>query len=185
LNVENAVAAILDAPIEPKVVILAAAYKASAKFITLLKQEIPDMLFLNLSFVGSYALREALGSDAENVIITQVVPSLDSSLPIVEEYLTALKQYDPNLRANFVSLEGFIVAKLFHTGLLNIEQDITNESIIDGIESIKGIDIGLGEHVYYDEQDHQAIHKLWLTCFCEGKLKQFDWRELQKRMDSE
>ncbi|MBL1322020.1 MAG: ABC transporter substrate-binding protein [Methylophaga sp.] len=185
LNVENAVAAVLDTSIEPKVIILAADYKASAKFITLLKREIPDMLFLNLSFVGSYALREALGGNADNVIITQVVPSLDSTLPIVEEYLEALKQYDPNLGANFVSLEGFIVAKIFHTGLLNIEQDITKESIIDGIEAISGIDIGLGEHVYYDQQDHQAINKLWLTCFCGGKLNQFDWRTLQEMMDVE
>ncbi|MFW5425996.1 MAG: ABC transporter substrate-binding protein [Methylophagaceae bacterium] len=183
LNVENAVAAVLDATIEPKVIIMAAGYKASAKFIALLKQEMPSMLFLNLSFVGSYALQNALANDADNVIITQVVPSLDAQLPIVEEYLVALKQYDSSLRANFVSLEGFIVAKLFHTGLLNIEQTITRESIIDGIESMNGVDIGLGEQVYYDEQDHQAINKLWLTCLCKGELKQFDWKVLQEQMD--
>ncbi len=185
LNVENAVAAVLDETIEPKVIILAADYKASAKFIKLVKQEIPDMIFLNLSFVGSYALKEALGDDADNIIITQVVPSLDSILPIIEEYLAALKQYKPNLRANFVSLEGFIVAKIFHTGLLNIEEEITKESIIDGIEAINEIDIGLGEQIYYDKQDHQAINNVWLTCFCEGKLKQFDWKMLQEKMDVE
>jgi ABC-type branched-subunit amino acid transport system substrate-binding protein len=183
LNVENAVAAVLDAPIEPKAIIMAAGYKASAKFIALLKQEIPDMLFLNLSFVGSYALRNALGNDADNIIITQVVPSLDSELPIVEEYLTALQQFEPNLRANFISLEGFIVAKLFHVGLLNTEQVITRESIIDGIEAINGVDIGLGEDVYYDEHDRQAINKLWLTCLCDGKLQQFDWEVLHEKMD--
>ncbi|PHS32455.1 MAG: ligand-binding receptor [Methylophaga sp.] len=185
LNVEDAVADILDASIEPKVIIMAAGYKVSAKFITLLKAEIADILFLNISFVGSYALRNTLGNDANNIIITQVVPSLDSGLPIVEEYLAALQQFDPNLPANFVSLEGFIVAKIFHTGLLKIEQAITKESIIDSIESIKGADIGLGEQVSYDEHDHQAINKVWLTCLCKGKLKQFDWEMLQEKMDVE
>ncbi|PHS25451.1 MAG: ligand-binding receptor [Methylophaga sp.] len=180
LNVENAVADILDAPIEPKAVIMAAGYKASAKFIILLKKEIPDILFLNLSFVGSYALLKELGSNVDTVIITQVVPSLDSGLPIVEEYLKALQQFDLNLPANLVSLEGFIVAKLFHYGLLNVEQQITKESIIDGIEAIRGIDIGLGQGIYLDEQDHQVINKVWLTCLCQGELRQFDWNELHK-----
>lgn len=185
VNVENAVANILDAAIEPKAIIMAAGYKASSKFIRLVKQEIPNIFFLNLSFVGSYALQNTLGNNADNIIITQVVPSLDSGLPIVNEYLAALKQYDPNLHANFVSLEGFIVAKLFYTGLLNIKQTITKESIIDGLEAIRGVDIGLGERVYYDEHDHQAINKLWLTCLNKGKFEQFNWRSLQQKMDVE
>ncbi len=179
LNVENAVASILDASIEPKAIILAAGYKASAKFITLLKQEIPDMLFLNLSFVGGSALQKALGDDANNIIITQVVPSLDSKLAIIDEYLASLKKFSPELAANSISLEGFIVAKIFHLGLLNIAEDIiSKESIINGLEMIKDVDIGLGEFVYYDELDSLSINTVWLTCLCNGQLQQFDWHNL-------
>ena len=182
LNVENAVADILDASIQPKVIIMAAGYKASSKYINLVKQDIADMIFVNLSFVSSYALQKmlAVNTNADNVIVSQVVPSLDSMLPIVEEYKVALHQFFPELQPNFVSFEGFIVAKIFHYGLMNIKKSITKESIIDGIEAIKGVDIGVGELIYYDQYEHQAINKIWLTCMCHGQLKQFNWRQLTK-----
>jgi len=146
------------------------------------------MLFLNLSFVGTYALREALVGNADNVIITQAVPSLDSKTsPIVKEHIAALNAFDSDLQPNFVSLEGFIVAKIFHQGLLNIAGEITKESIVDGIEAMQGVDIGLDQKIYYDESDHQAIHKVWLTCLCHGVLNQFDWNvlQIQNNMDIE
>jgi ABC-type branched-subunit amino acid transport system substrate-binding protein len=182
LNVENAGADVLDATIQPTVIIMAAGYRASSKYIHLVKEDIADMIFVNLSFVGSYALQKmlAVNTNADNVIVSQVVPSLDSSLPIVEEYKVALQRFNPELQPNFVSFEGFIVAKIFHYGLMNIEKNITKENIIDGIESIRGVDIGLGELIYYDQYEHQAINKIWLTCMCHEQLKQFDWRQLTK-----
>ncbi len=180
LNVENAVADILNATIQPKVIIMAAGYKASAKYINLVKQDITDMLFVNLSFVGSYALQRRLSANdnVDNIIISQVVPSLDSTLPIVNEYKIAQQQFFPELQPNFVSFEGFIVAKIFHYGLMNVDMNITKESIIEGIEAINSVDIGLGELIYYDQNDHQAISKVWFTCMCDGQLKQFSWDHL-------
>ena len=178
LNVEDAVAALLDAPITPKVVIMAGGYAASAKFIKLVRQELPDIWFLNISFVGSYSLMKALNSSADNVVVTQVVPILSAPLPLIEEYLTALNQFDALLEPNDVSLEGFIVAKIFYQGLLNIKGEINRESIIDGLESINGQDIGLGLQIYYDQSEHQAIHNIWLTCLCDGNFNSFDWKML-------
>ena len=178
LNVEDAVAALLDAAITPKVVIMAGGYAASAKFIDLVQQELSDIWFLNVSFVGSYSLMQALNDDAHNVIVTQVVPNIYSSLPVVDEYLAALKQFDGSLQPNDVSLEGFIVAKIFYQGLLNIDGEINRESIIDGLEAINGQDIGLGLQIYYDQSDHQAIHNIWLTCLCGGNFNSFDWKML-------
>ena len=181
LNVENAVAVILDAPITPKAVIMAGGYAPSAKFIKLLRAEIPNMLFINLSFVGSYSLKEALGDEADNVIVVQAVPALESNLSIIQDYSNALKQYDPELVLNSVSLEGFIVAKIFHQGLLHINGDITKESIIDGLESLHRHDIGLGSDITYDEAEHQAVHRVWLTYFQNGKTKAFTWSMLEQK----
>ncbi|PHS69773.1 MAG: ligand-binding receptor [Methylophaga sp.] len=178
LNVEDAVATILDAKIEPKAIIMAGGYAPSAKFITLLQQDFPDMLFLNLSFVGSHALQQVLPADVKNVIVTQVVPNLDSSLPIVDEYLTILEQSEHRVEPNFVSFEGFIIAKIFHQGLLNIDGEINKESIIDGFESMSEVDIGLGIGINYSQTDHQALHSLWLTSIQVGKLGYFDWSML-------
>jgi branched-chain amino acid transport system substrate-binding protein len=180
LNVENAVAELLDGPITPRAVIMAGGYAASAKFIKLLRQELPDVIFLNLSFVGDYSLKHALGN-VERVIVMQSVPPLESKLPIVELYLSSLQQFDVASEPNSVSLEGFIIAKIFHQGLLNIEGNITKESIIDGLELLYDIDIGLGVDIHVDENRHQAIHDVWMTHFKAGKITSFTWSMLQKK----
>lgn len=179
LNVENAVSVLLDSDVTPRAVIMASGYAPSAKFIQLLQSEIPDVIFLNLSFVSAYSLKEALG-DIGNVIVMQAVPALDSNLPVVHEYLATLKQFDVELNPNSISLEGYIVAKIFHQGLLNIEGSITKESIIDGLESLHGVDIGLNVDIYFDENEHQAIHDVWMTYIKTGKISAFTWSMLQK-----
>ncbi|OUR64399.1 ligand-binding receptor [Methylophaga sp. 42_25_T18] len=178
VNVEDAVATILDAPIEPKAIIMAGGSAASAKFITLLQHDMPDVLFLNLSFVDSHSLKKALENDVENVIVMQVVPHWNAELPIIEEYLARLQQYDVSLDANFVSLEGYIAAKIFHHGLLNIDGEISKESIIDGLEMLSDLDIGLGVNIELNRDDHQAIDKLWLSYLKDGHFNLFSWDEL-------
>lgn len=178
VNVEDAVATILDAPIEPKAIILAGDSAASAKFIKLLQQELPDVWFLSLSFVNSHSLTKTLAGDVKNVVVMQVVPHWKAELPILKEYLLRLEQFDGSLDANFVSLEGYIAAKIFHQGLLNIEGEITKESIIDGLEQLSGLDIGLGVDIELNNSDHQAIDKLWLTYFKDGRFNTFSWDEL-------
>lgn len=179
LNVEDAVASILDSPITPKAVIMAGLSAPSAKFIQLLQKELPNVIFLNLSFVGITSFKEALG-DVNNVIVMQVVPSLQSNLSIVQEYLSSLRKINIKLEPNAVSLEGFIIAKIFHQGLLNVEGEITKESIIDGIESLRDIDIGLGINIYFDKTEHQAIHEVWITHFENGTTSAFSWPMLHK-----
>mgnify|MGYP000597812540 CR=1 FL=1 len=176
LNVEDAVAEFLDAPISPKAVIMAGGYAPSAKFIELLSQELPDIWFLNVSFVGSHSLQAALPKNIDNVFVTQVVPNIMSSLPIVTEYHAALKKHAPLAKANTVSFEGFILAKIFHQGLLHVDGDITKESIIDGIESLNGIDIGLGIDIDFNQSEHQAIHTLWLTKLNSESSEDYNWQ---------
>ncbi|NQZ54563.1 MAG: ABC transporter substrate-binding protein [Piscirickettsiaceae bacterium] len=178
LNVEGAVAAMLDASITPKIIIMAGGYAPSAKFIELLRQDLSEIWFVNVSFVGSDALNSALSNDVKNVVVMQVVPGFSTELPIIDEYLEALHNYDSSLSPNDVSLEGFIVAKIFYMGLKGIEGDITKHKIIDGLETIRELDIGLGLPIYYDESDHQAIHTLWLTGIEGGKLNAFSWAQL-------
>ena len=47
---------------------------------------------MTVSFVGSNALAEELGSDGEGVFVTQVVPfPTDRTIPIVKDYLNATR----------------------------------------------------------------------------------------------
>jgi ABC-type branched-subunit amino acid transport system substrate-binding protein len=178
VNVEDAVATILDSSVEPKAIIMAGGSAASAKFIKLLQAELPNVLFLSLSFVDSHSLKKELAGNVGNVLVMQVVPHWKAELPIIEEYLTRLQQFDVTLDANFVSLEGYIAAKIFHQGLINIDGDITKESIIDGLEMLSDIGIGLGVDIELNQSDHQAIDKLWLTYLKDGHFNIFSWDEL-------
>ncbi len=80
-HVEDALGAILDADVEPKAIIMVGAYAPCATFIGMARKELPHTLFLNVSFVGSNALLNALGAESEGVIVTQVVPHFDDPLP--------------------------------------------------------------------------------------------------------
>ncbi len=172
LNVEAALATILDAEVEPKVIILAGGYAPSAKFIKLAKKELPNVQFLNLSFVGSLSLLNELGDDAEGVIVTQVVPHFNSNLLIASEYKKYLSLYDSQVTPGFISFEGYIIAKIFVEGLKKIKGDITRESIVNSIYEIKALDIGLGIDINFGKNINQAVHKVWPMRIIDGVFEE-------------
>ncbi len=163
LNVEDGLLSILDAPVEPKAIIMVGAYTACAKFIKYAKTIWPRTRFFNVSFVGSIPLAKALGKDGEGVVVTQVVPHFKSTLPGVVEYRRVLKAYAPEAAPDFVSLEGFLVAKIFVEGVKRAPKNITRENLIDAIESIQNLDIGIGVPISYSASEHQALHRIWST----------------------
>ncbi|MCP4937085.1 MAG: ABC transporter substrate-binding protein [bacterium] len=178
LNVEEALGTILDAEVEPKAVIMVGAYGPCAKFIKMAKEDLPDTRFLNVSFVGSTALAKALGNMGEGVIVTQVVPHFDAEHTTVKEYRKALKAYDPSVEPGFVSLEGFLVAKLFVEGLKHTGSSPNRESIIDALESLSSPDVDIGVKAGFSKTEHQASHKIWPTLLKQGKFVAFNWSEI-------
>ena len=73
--------------------------------------------FYNVSFVGSKALADALGSDGSGVAISQVVPfPWGTSVPVVKEYQASAKKAGFN-DYNFSAMEGFLTAKVMVEGL--------------------------------------------------------------------
>ncbi|HED16047.1 MAG TPA: ligand-binding receptor [Gammaproteobacteria bacterium] len=180
LNVEEALSIILDAKVEPRAVIMVGAYAPCAAFIKLAREDFPDTLFLNVSFVGSVALAKALGKIGEGVIVTQVVPDFKSKHPGVVAYRQAMKKYAPDMAPGFVSLEGYIVARIFVEGLKKAKPELTRESVIDGLLSISKLDVGIGETLRYSAREHQGSHKVWPTIIRAGKYVPFDWADLKK-----
>ncbi len=179
LNVESAVATILKAKKTPKVILMAGSYAPSAKFIKLLHADRSDIWFVNVSFVGSHVLEQSLKGINANVLVSQVVPEIDADLPIVKEYLAALEQYDKSLQPNTVSLEGYIVAKVFCQALKHIEGPVTRESVIDALHGLDDLDIGLGSQISLATNPSQASSKVWLSKLENGVFQAFDWRDLE------
>lgn len=178
LNIEGALAELLDAEVEPRAVIMAGGYAPSAKFIRLARKEFSDLLFVNLSFVGSKALLNELGDEAEGVIVTQVVPDFNNeSLPIVDEYLTDLINYRTELSPGFVSFEGYITARIMVEALRRITGEQSRETLLKAMYSIDKLDIGLGQKISYERGKTQAVHTIWPSIIRNGDFQSFDWRQ--------
>ena len=180
-NVEEGLLTILEAPIMPRAIIMVGAYVACAKFIRIARRVLPDSVYLNVSFVGSMALKDALGPAGNGVVITQVVPPLESALGITEEYRRDLAAYAPDAEPGFGSLEGYIVARIFVEGLKKAGPDINRETIIDALQDIHNLDIGLGTLISYSHDNHQGSQEIWPTVIRNGRIEPFDFASLKKQ----
>jgi ABC-type branched-subunit amino acid transport system substrate-binding protein len=181
LAVENGLADILLAKPEPKAVIIVGTYAPAAKFIKLAKEYGLNSLFLNVSFVGAAPLAQALGNEEDGVIVTQVVPHLDSALPIVQDYHKALHRFNPAIAPTFGSLEGYISTRIFLQAIKTLKEEITRESIIDALENLGQFDLGFASKLTITENEHQASHQIWPTIIRKGEVHPFDWKQLRNK----
>lgn len=177
-NVHQGLASILQAPVTPRAIIIVSTSGPSADFIREAQNDLPDAVFLNVSFVGSQALMDELGELAEGVIVTQVVPPLDADLPAVEEYRQALATHSPGSQPDFISLEGYLAAKLFVEGVKAAGANPDREAIVDGLLGLGTIDIGLDNPLTLGRDDHQASDGVWPTIITNGRFESVDWASL-------
>jgi ABC-type branched-subunit amino acid transport system substrate-binding protein len=136
-----------------------------ARFIQLARKILPRTLFLNVSFVGSAALAGLLGAAGEGVIITQVVPPpSDKSIAAVRAYSTDLEAYRKDLLPDFVSLEGYLVARLFVAALERAGAEPTRQSVLEAMAGLTELDLGLGQSVGFPPGEHTlSPRRVWPT----------------------
>jgi branched-chain amino acid transport system substrate-binding protein len=136
-------------------------------------------LFLTVSFVGTDELIREAGPDAEGMVITQVVPPYYlTDFKTVALYRRTLTKYTPSAQPNFVSLEGFVDAMVLVEGLKKAGKDLTREGLIRGIESIHGLDLGLGPQLKlnYSSKEHKGFDHVLPTVIRGGRAVPFtDW----------
>ncbi|MBU0549064.1 MAG: ABC transporter substrate-binding protein [Candidatus Omnitrophica bacterium] len=158
--------------VDPGAVIMIGAYAPCAEFIKLAKQiGMTGVKFCNISFVGSDALKEALGEAGEGVIISQVVPfPWDMSIPVVVEYHKMMAKYVSGQKPGFVSLEGYLVAKLFADAAKAAGADLTREGLISAVESKGRFDLG-GITLTFGADDHQGMDTIHFTMIKGGEFK--------------
>ncbi|MBI3594808.1 MAG: ABC transporter substrate-binding protein [Nitrospirae bacterium] len=150
----------------PEAVIMVGTYKPCAEFIKKAKSQGFRPKFLNISFVGTYALIQELGSDGDGVIVTQVVPNpIDSTLPVVKQY-----KEDMNVAGrgslDFTSLEGYIDAVVL-TEAIKKSESLTRSSFLSTLEGLN-VNIG-GLQVSFSPSNHQALKEVFLTKIEKGK----------------
>lgn len=156
-QVEKAVAAIRAAA--PQAVVLVGPYAPCAAFIRQARKAGLDALFLNISFVGSEALADALGDEGEGVIVSQVVPlPWDRTVPVVSDYQRAIGGERPG----FVSLEGYMAGRLFISALDKAGQEPTREKLLEAIAAMSSVDMG-GVKLSFGRDDNQGSDSVYLT----------------------
>lgn len=180
LAVENALADILLSRQDTRAIIMVGAYAPCAKFIRLARKSGLDALFLNVSFVSSDLLLRKLGSSNARVLVTQVVPPLDSAVPIVAQYSEDLHRFTPQHVADYVGLEGYISTRLLLHALATIPNEITRENIITALEQLGTCDIGVGVPLKLSKKQHQACQQVWLTELRNGKTVSINWQHIGK-----
>jgi len=150
-----------------KAVIMVPTYRQAAAFIKRIREEGMHPIFTSVSFVGSEALAEVLKETApkyaEGVIVTQVVPFYGSSATGVLQYRERLAQFFPAERPSFISLEGYIAAKVFCTALESAGPELTTEKLVEALEAMRNLDFGLGTPLSFGPSEHQGSHKIWAT----------------------
>jgi len=183
-------------------VISIGSYAACAAFVRDARDAGWNVPIANVSFVGSESLLELLleagkanGTDyTRDLINSQVVPSYsDVTLPAVREYRQHMERHKPmppkELLADeyeaaphsFVSLEGFLNAKLLVAILEKMEPPFERGHLRKVAESMDEVDLGIGVPTSLRRDRHQAIDRVYFTEVREGRFQPLEnWKGWRK-----
>jgi len=167
IDVDDAVARLREHSASVRAVVMVATYRAAAKLVERVRQQYPRMIFTNVSFVGGTALADELmllgPQYASGMVVTQVVPPVESHSTAVLKYRAALARHLPGEKPDSVSLEGYWMASLLVEGLRRAGPQLDTERLIDALEAIRDLDLGIGTPISFGPVEHQGSHRVWAT----------------------
>jgi branched-chain amino acid transport system substrate-binding protein len=167
VNVDEAVNTLKAQKVPIKAVVMVATYRSAAKFIEKTREVYPGLIYTNVSAVGGTALADELmllgPRYASGVIVTQVVPAVSGYSSAILEYKAALAKYFPGEAPDYVSLESYVDANVLIQAIKRAGPQLDSEKLVDTLESMRNIDLGLGATLGFGRAEHQASHKIWGT----------------------
>ncbi len=182
---------------DPQVVICIGSYAACAAFARDAVDLGLSVPMANLSFVGSENMLKLLSEgrdDAERytdlLVNSQVVPSYeDVSIPAVQEYRDFMARYDPAVPEDlvteeytpfahsFVSLEGFLDAKLMVEVLRRLGDNPSRNGLERAVFTIQDFDLGISERVSFGPDRRQGLQGVYHTVVEQGRFVTLDdWK---------
>ncbi len=148
---------------EPEAVVMVGTYGPCAEFIKLARKSGFNPIFVNVSFVGANALAKELGPEGQGVVVSQVVPfPWDASIELVADYQAAEKLLDPNLKPDFVSLEGYLSGRLVASALEKTGPNPTRADLLRVIHEVGRFDIS-GTILTFGPNSYDAPSGVFLT----------------------
>ena len=148
---------------DPGAVILVGAYQPVAAFIKWARHTGFDPVFVTISFVGSNALANALGTGGAGVVVTQVVPfPTGAAPPVVGRYSQALADHAADATPGFVSFEGYLAGRLAIAALERCGAEVARSTFVQVLRGAEPIDLD-GFELRYGENDNQGSDVVFLT----------------------
>lgn len=202
--------------LQPDAVVCVGTYPACAGFIRDMRDRGVDCPVATISFVGGGAMlkllsaaeRESNKDYTSRLVSSQVVPSYnDDSVPAVREYReamdryrdaimppdsllyphgkTAEREYAP-LPYGFISLEGYLNAKLFMAILQRMGADPRRADLAATVLAMGDFDLGIGQPLSFggDTARRQASDQVYYTVVKDGRFVPFrdgEWEAWAKR----
>ena len=186
----------------PDAIISIGAYAACAGFIRDARKAGLNVPIANVSFVGSESMLELLiatgkeeGRDyTANLVNSQVVPSYENpNVPVVQEYRALMDKHNPAtpegladadyrpLQHSFVSLEGFLNAKLLVEVLRRMGPSPVRAKIAETVAGIDGFELGMGRPISFAAQRNQGSDAIYYTTVEDGRFVPIrDWKGWSK-----
>ena len=166
------------------VVLCTGAYQGCGAFVRTARDAGWTVPIANVSFVGSDAMLALLvkhgrtkGRDYTRALVnSQVVPSYDDvGLPGVAEYRTLMDKHNPQVpeairdaaytpqKHSFISLEGYVNARVIVEGLRRAGANGGRQSFRQALESLRGLDLGIGAPLTFTAERHQGLDSVYFT----------------------
>jgi branched-chain amino acid transport system substrate-binding protein len=122
------------------------------------------------------------GKHVEEVIGVEVWPPPTDPGPFLDQYRADMQKYSPNLPLDMTNLYGYQKAALFVEALQRTGRDLTRESLLQAITTIKDWDPGWGLRYSYGGDDRRVMSRAArLVVVKDGKwTKMTDWMELEE-----
>jgi ABC-type branched-subunit amino acid transport system substrate-binding protein len=188
--------------LQPDAVVCVGTYPACAGFVRDMRDRDVDCPVATLSFVGGGAMLKLLSAAEQEsnkdytsrLVSSQVVPSYnDDSVPAVREYReamdryrdaimlpdsllyphgkTAEREYAP-LPYGFISLEGYLNAKLFTAILQRMGADPRRADLAATVLAMGDFDLGMGQPLSFGGKTarRQASDKVYYTVIRDGRF---------------
>ena len=126
------------------------------------------------------------GKHVEGIMGVEVYPLPTEPGPFLDLYRADMKKYFPNLPLDTTNLYGYQKAALFVEAMQRTGRNLTRESLLKAIESIKDWDPGWGLKYSYGGDNRRVMSRAGrLVVVKDGKwTKMSDWMELRRAAGS-
>ena len=137
---------------KPEAVLVAGAGSEARRIIREVRKAGADPQFVTLSDNAADSFIRDMGEDGHGLIITQVVPGINSSqMSIASEYRNQARRQ--GMAASNPGMEGFMSAKVLVEALRRAGPEPTREKLVAALESMRNYDLG-GLLISYSPNNH-------------------------------